>query len=81
MFLRGSNDLFGRSANRSSTIRGLNGNCNRAKLHERSRQLETGDDEREDHVQIWSCRQIPHFERRPVNAAVPFKQLESPPLG
>jgi hypothetical protein len=49
---------------------------NRAKPHGRSRQLETGDDDREDHVQIWSCRQIPHFERRSVNAAVPFKQLE-----
>ena len=36
---------------------------NRAKRHGRSRQLETGDDDREDYVQVWSCRRILHFVR------------------
>jgi hypothetical protein len=34
----------------------------------------------EDHVQIWSYCQIPHFEHCSVKATVPFKQFEPPPL-
>jgi hypothetical protein len=40
--------------------------------HGQSVTLENGGDDREDHVQIWSCRQIPHFPRSSVNVTVPL---------
>ncbi|KAA3507703.1 hypothetical protein DXT89_22395, partial [Agrobacterium vitis] len=30
---------------------------------------------KEDHGQVWSYRQIPHFARRPVNVTVPVHLL------
>jgi len=38
--------------------------------HGQSLTLENDGDDRRDHVQIWSCRQIPHFHRSSVNVTV-----------
>jgi hypothetical protein len=46
--------------------------CDRpAKRHGQSPAPEIGGDDKEYHGKIWSCRQIPHFDRCPVNVTVP----------
>ncbi|RVD14550.1 aminopeptidase P family protein [Mesorhizobium sp. M7A.F.Ca.ET.027.02.1.1] len=39
--------------------------------------MEIGGDDKEDHGEIWSCRQIPHFDRCSVNFTVPPTEIHS----